>query len=44
MRPGHQLVALVRLTDATGNPICARVRPPDIAWSAERAKPPPGPR
>jgi len=44
MRPGHQLVARVRLTDARGNPICARVRPPDIAWSAERAKPSPGPR
>jgi hypothetical protein len=44
MRPGHQLVARVRLTDARGNPICARVRPPDIAWSAERAEPPPGPR
>jgi Family of unknown function (DUF5990)/Domain of unknown function (DUF5655) len=43
MRPGHQLVARVRLTDARGNPICARVRPPDIAWSAERAEPP-GPR
>jgi len=42
MRPGHQLVARVRLTDARGNPICARVRPPDIAWSAERAEPPPG--
>jgi hypothetical protein len=37
MRPGHQLVARVRLTDARGNPICARVRPPDIVWSAERA-------
>jgi Family of unknown function (DUF5990)/Domain of unknown function (DUF5655) len=43
MRPGHQLVARVRLTDARGNPICARIRPPDIAWSAERAGPP-GPR
>ena len=42
MRPGHQLVARVRLTDARGNPICARVRPPDIAWSAGRAGPPPG--
>lgn len=44
MRPGRQLVARVRLTDAKGNPICARVRPPDIAWSAEPAEPPPGPR
>ena len=38
LRPGHQLVARVRLTDARGNPICARVRPPDIAWSAEPAE------
>jgi Family of unknown function (DUF5990)/Domain of unknown function (DUF5655) len=35
LRPGHRLVARVRLTDAKGNPICARVRPPYIAWSAE---------
>jgi Family of unknown function (DUF5990)/Domain of unknown function (DUF5655) len=35
MRPGHRLVARVRLTDARGNPICARIRPPYIAWSAE---------
>ncbi len=35
MRPGHQLVARVRLTDPKGNPVCARVRPPAIAWSAE---------
>jgi hypothetical protein len=35
MRPGHRLVARVRLTDAKGLPICARVRPPDVAWSAE---------
>ncbi len=35
MRPGHRLVARVRLTDAKGNPICARIRPPYIAWSAE---------
>ena len=27
MRPGHRLVARVRLTDARGNPVCAR-RPP----------------
>jgi hypothetical protein len=40
MRPGHHLVARVRLTDARGNPICARVRPPYIAWSAEGAGPP----
>jgi hypothetical protein len=36
-RPGYHLVARVRLTDARGNPICARVRPPDIEWLAERA-------
>jgi hypothetical protein len=35
-QPGFALVARVRLTDACGNPICARVRPPDIEWSAER--------
>ena len=35
LRPGHRLVARVRLTDAKGNPVCARVRPPDLAWSAE---------
>jgi hypothetical protein len=35
MRPGHRLVARVRLTDAKGQPICARVRSPNIAWSAE---------
>jgi hypothetical protein len=36
MRPGHRLVARVRLTDAKGNPICARIRPSDVSWSAER--------
>jgi hypothetical protein len=36
-QPGFMLVARVRLTDARGNPICARVRPPDIEWSAERS-------
>ena len=34
MRPGGRLVARVRLTDAKGNPICARLRPPYITWSA----------
>jgi hypothetical protein len=34
-RPGHRLVARIRLTDGKGQPICARLRPPDIAWSAE---------
>jgi Family of unknown function (DUF5990)/Domain of unknown function (DUF5655) len=37
MRPGRRLVARVRLTDRSGNPICARIRPPDVAWSAEPA-------
>jgi hypothetical protein len=32
LRPGRRLIARVRLTDATGNPICARLRPPDIEW------------
>jgi hypothetical protein len=34
MRPGCQLVAQVRLTDARGNPVCARIRPPAITWTA----------
>ena len=35
-QPGYALVARVRLTDSRGNPICARVRPPDIEWLARR--------
>lgn len=35
MRPGHRLIARVRLTDARGNPACARVHPPALTWSAE---------
>ena len=34
MLPGQRLLARVRLTDARGNPVCARVRPPAITWSA----------
>ena len=34
MRPGRRLLARVRLTDARGNPVCARVRPPAVTWSA----------
>ena len=34
LRPGHTLVARIRLTDAKGNPICARVHPPYLTWSA----------
>jgi Family of unknown function (DUF5990)/Domain of unknown function (DUF5655) len=39
LHPGNRLVARVCLTDARGNPICARARPPYIAWSVERAEP-----
>jgi Family of unknown function (DUF5990)/Domain of unknown function (DUF5655) len=35
MRPGHRLVARIRLTDPRGNPVCARVHSPALAWSAE---------
>jgi hypothetical protein len=35
MRPGHHLVARVRLTDDKGNPVCARPRPSHLTWSAE---------
>ncbi len=38
MRPGHRLVARIRLTDARGNPVCARVHPPALTWLAERAE------
>jgi hypothetical protein len=33
--PGARLVARLGLTDGNGNPRCATVRPPDVAWSAE---------
>ena len=33
LQPGHKLVARIRLTDARGNPICARVHPPYLTWS-----------
>ncbi|MGE5290201.1 MAG: DUF5990 family protein [Micromonosporaceae bacterium] len=39
MRPGRRLFARVRLTDAKGNPVCARVRPPGVVWSAVLAEP-----
>jgi hypothetical protein len=29
---GGHLAATIDLTDASGNPLCARVRPPSIAW------------
>jgi Family of unknown function (DUF5990)/Domain of unknown function (DUF5655) len=35
MRPGHRLVARIRLTDPRGNPVCARVHPPALTWSVE---------
>jgi len=35
LRPGHRLVARIRLTDPRGNPVCARVHPPALVWSAE---------
>ncbi len=35
IRPGRRLVARIRLTDTKGNPVCARVRPPALTWSAE---------
>ena len=39
LRPGHRLVARIRLTDPRGNPVCARVHPPALVWSAEGATP-----
>jgi Family of unknown function (DUF5990)/Domain of unknown function (DUF5655) len=36
MRPGHRLVARIRLTDVKGNPVCARVHPPALTWTAEK--------
>ncbi|MBQ0991592.1 DUF5990 family protein [Micromonospora sp. PSH03] len=39
LRAAHEgngtLVGRVGLTDATGGPICARVRPPAVAWAVE---------
>ncbi|MFJ8856897.1 DUF5990 family protein [Streptomyces sp. NPDC102451] len=37
-RTGH-LTARLRLTDDKGQPRCARVRPPDITWSATETGP-----
>jgi hypothetical protein len=37
MRPSHHLVARVRLTDDRGNPVCARLRPSHLTWSAQPA-------
>lgn len=33
MRPGHRLVARLRMTDAKGNPVCATLHPPYLTWS-----------
>jgi Family of unknown function (DUF5990) len=35
-RAGH-LIARLRLSDPEGHPVCARIRPPIIQWSAESA-------
>src|SRR5579871_673844 len=42
LRPQHRLVARIRLTDPRGNPVCARVHPPALTWSAEPTHPQPG--
>jgi hypothetical protein len=42
LRPEHRLVARIRLTDPRGNPVCARVHPPALTWSAEPPHPQPG--
>ena len=44
LQPDHLLKARVRLTDAHGGPICARVRPPDVRWHISRTgiRPQPG--
>jgi hypothetical protein len=39
LRPEHRLVARIRLTDPRGNPVCARVHPPALTWSAEPSHP-----
>jgi hypothetical protein len=41
IRPGRRLVARVRLTDAKGYPVCARLRPQYLTWSAEPSAPVP---
>ncbi len=35
MRPGYRLVARIRLSGPGGNPVCARVNPPYLEWSAQ---------
>jgi Family of unknown function (DUF5990) len=38
--PESKLIAKVRLTDKKGNPICARLRVPDIQWIASSTESP----
>jgi hypothetical protein len=38
MAPGHRLVARVRLTYDNGDPVCARLHPPYLEWSAGRCE------
>ena len=42
LRSQHRLVARIRLTDPRGNPVCARVHPPALTWSAGPTEPQPG--
>ena len=42
IRAGAELHCTIDLTDAKGNPVCARLRPPAITWSV--VQPRPGPR
>lgn len=37
LRPGHRLVARLRLTDRNGNPVCASLHPPYLTWSVRPA-------
>jgi hypothetical protein len=39
LQPGHTLLARIRLTDASGNPVCARVHPPYLTWSVTAPSP-----
>jgi hypothetical protein len=39
MRPGYRLVARVKMTDTKGYPVCARLRPSHLTWSAEPGPP-----
>jgi hypothetical protein len=38
MAPGHRLVARVRLSYANGDPVCSRLHPPYLEWSAGRCE------